>query len=66
MPINLKVYAPAGCSVRSIKNKKFFFKSRCSITYIKNDEPSVEKGCVISRGQTEKSVDWDQWEFYWL
>ena len=66
MPINLKVYAPAGCSIKSIKNKKIFFKSRYTITYTKNDQPSVEKCFVVLRGQTEKSVDGDQWEFYWL
>ena len=66
MPINLKVYAPAGCSVKSIKEKKGFFRSRYIITYIKNDQPSVEKDFIIPKGITEKSVEGDQWEFYWL
>jgi hypothetical protein len=66
MPINLKVYAPAGCSVKSIKEKKSFFRFGCKITYIKNDLPSVEKSFLIPRGKTEKSVEGNQWEFCWL
>lgn len=65
MPINLKVYAPPKCIVKSIKEKKIFFWSRFKIIYIENDNPSLEKSFFISRGSTGKLVKKNEWEFIW-
>lgn len=65
MPINLKVYAPPKCIVKSIKEKKILLWSYFKITYIENNNPNLEKSFFISRGSAGKLVKKNKWEFIW-